>query len=433
MNESFLHYLWQHQAFNHQQLVTTSGEQVDILFQGFHNQNSGPDFLQARIRIGDVLWVGAVEIHIRASDFLAHRHQFDSAYGIVVLHVVWQGDCEIQLLDGYTIPMLVLNDRISVDDVDRYNSLLSGYSTILCKDRLRMVPKEIVQSMIHQATARRLEQKTRQLSELLLRNQISWREIKYRQLVRSFGLTVNTDAFERLSELIPLQWIDKIRGDQLSIESLLFGVAGFLEGEPADSYHQTLQNQFEHLKRKFSIVRILDRIEWKFHRMRPANFPTYRMARLAGFLNASTDLWSWPPGEDFLKQFKHVLALPPSAYWNNHFRFGVEKNTSSKHHVESFHAGDLYFLSLINVWIPCWLVLARELNDFDLKNWVLYELNRLPPENNRIIRKWSEVGITALSASDSQGLLHHYHHCCANKRCLECGVGLFLLGRSDRH
>jgi len=243
MNESFLHYIWQHQAFDHQQLETTSGERVDILFQGFHNHDSGPDFLQARIRIGEVLWVGAVEIHIRASDFLAHRHQFDSAYGIVVLHVVWQGDCEIELQDGYKIPMVILKNRVPSDYIERYDSLLSGCATILCKDRLKLVPTEIVESMIHHATSSRLEQKTRHFAEQLELTQANWKEIKYRHLVRSFGLTVNTQAFERLAELIPLHWIEKIRGDQSSIESLLFGVAGFLEGDLVDPYHQQLQNQ----------------------------------------------------------------------------------------------------------------------------------------------------------------------------------------------
>ncbi len=60
MKESFLQFLWQYGLFNAQELKTTDGIPVQIENRGWLNKNSGPDFLNARIRIGEQNWAGQV-------------------------------------------------------------------------------------------------------------------------------------------------------------------------------------------------------------------------------------------------------------------------------------------------------------------------------------------------------------------------------------
>ena len=52
MREEFLYYLWENRLID-KVLQTTEGELVDVVATGYSNTDSGPDFLEARIQIGD--------------------------------------------------------------------------------------------------------------------------------------------------------------------------------------------------------------------------------------------------------------------------------------------------------------------------------------------------------------------------------------------
>ncbi|MCY7357679.1 MAG: DUF2851 family protein, partial [Rudanella sp.] len=135
MTEAFLYFLWQFQYFDHTDLLTTEGELVQVVHPGFRNPNAGPDFLNARLLINDVEWVGTVEAHTKASDWLAHRHQHDRAYDNVILHIVWTDDRlpdthhpnsarrRPTSTDGSTIPSLELQSRTSSNLLNSYNAL----------------------------------------------------------------------------------------------------------------------------------------------------------------------------------------------------------------------------------------------------------------------------------------------------------------------
>ena len=104
MQEDFLHYLWKHKKFKTQGLKTAKQEAVTIINVGEHNHNTGPDFFNAQLKIGEQLWAGNVEIHIKSSDWFVHNHETDSNYDNVILHVVWEHDTEIFRKDNSEIP-----------------------------------------------------------------------------------------------------------------------------------------------------------------------------------------------------------------------------------------------------------------------------------------------------------------------------------------
>lgn len=54
--EQLLHYIWKHKLFSLSQLVTTEGKNVEIIDQGRHNTDAGPDFFNAKIRIAGTEW-----------------------------------------------------------------------------------------------------------------------------------------------------------------------------------------------------------------------------------------------------------------------------------------------------------------------------------------------------------------------------------------
>ena len=56
--ELLLHYVWKHKIFPLKMLQTTTGEPVEVIDAGLPNTNAGPDFFNAKLKIGGTLWVG---------------------------------------------------------------------------------------------------------------------------------------------------------------------------------------------------------------------------------------------------------------------------------------------------------------------------------------------------------------------------------------
>jgi hypothetical protein len=100
VGESFLHYIWQFQYFQKAALKTTAGETLNIIKPGILNSDAGPDFAQAKIKIDSIDWVGNAEIHVKASEWYDHKHDRDSAYENVVLHIVWEDNKPVYRKDG---------------------------------------------------------------------------------------------------------------------------------------------------------------------------------------------------------------------------------------------------------------------------------------------------------------------------------------------
>ena len=133
MNEKFLHFIWQCQEFDKADLRTFQDEPLVILSPGILNTNEGPDFSQGRVKIGNLQWHGAIEIHIKSSEWLRHGHDRHPAYGQVVLHVVWKNDRPVLHSNGQPIPTLELKDRVDHDLLLKYQRLLGEKTKIPCE------------------------------------------------------------------------------------------------------------------------------------------------------------------------------------------------------------------------------------------------------------------------------------------------------------
>ena len=285
MSESFIHYLWQFQYFSKHNLLTTQGEEIVVFHPGFKNTHAGPDFYQSRIKIGDLEWIGSVEIHIHSSSWEAHNHNVDEAYENVVLHVVWSDDKPVKRMDGSLIPTLELKSR--VDDVLQlaYKKLVNSPEEIPCATSFGNVSEITKLSMLDRALSERLETKAEAVNQLLLQNNNDWEETVYQVLAKNFGFHVNADPFLQLAQNLPYKIIMKHSDKLIQIEALLFGHAGFLEEAREDEYTSTLKREYDLLSRKYSLGSgRLNKAQWKFLRLRPANFPTIRLAQFANLL-----------------------------------------------------------------------------------------------------------------------------------------------------
>ena len=415
MRESILHYVWQHKLFTAQQLVTTEGEPVDVIDVGKHNTDAGPDFFNAKIRIGETLWAGNVEIHTRSTDWHRHSHHSDKAYNSVILHVVSEVDGEIFRADGAKIPQLELVYPKHI--AENYDRLITEQKWIACEDKIAAVPGIVIESWKNALLTERLEQKMQAITTLLTESNQHWEEAFYITLARNFGFGTNSQAFESLAKSVPLSVLGKHKDQLLQLEAVLFGQAGLLTDEATDEYAERLKQEYSFMKAKFGLQPI-NASQWKLLRLRPDNFPHVRIAQFASLIHLSSKLFSKIVDKPEMEYLRSIFVCEPSDYWKRHYLFSHESPVRDK----KLGTQSINVL-LINTVVPFLFCYAQQKNNQTLKDKALQLLEQLPSERNAIITAWQKLGINSASAYDSQALLQLKKQYCDDKKCLRCRIG----------
>jgi hypothetical protein len=431
MREDFLHYVWQHQYFEKTDLRTTAGEEIQVLRPGQRNADAGPDFLNSRLRLGEVEWNGAVEIHLRASDWQRHHHQVDAKYDQVVLHVVLTADADVHRTNGSLIPALALAPRLAPDLLARYEALMAAppAAALPCAPLLAQVPQLVRTMMTERALMERMERKADAIAELHGHLGHDWEATAYHALMAAFGFQKNSEPLARLAKAVPLAVLRRHRHDARQLEALLFGQAGFLlenEETAGDAYLADLRQEYEFLRHKYSLgAAALAAHEWNYLRLRPANFPAVRLGQLVGLLHRRPALF------DALLTAQSVAALteffagaPAPNYWRQHFRPGRAGKVPAlgKSSIE---------LLITNVVVPLRVAYARHTGQQELVESSVALLSALPAEHNQFTDLYQELGFEHRTAADSQGLLALHKGYCQPRRCLHCTIGARLVGGSE--
>ncbi len=419
MRENFLHHLWRWRKFDLTNLETTDGQTLEIIHPGELNTDAGADFFNARLRLGETTWAGNVEIHISSSEWLAHGHDADPAYQNVVLHVVLQED-KIIFQNGQRLPCLELKNRIPEKILENYERLVAAETPIPCTAFFHEVPEIIRLNWLDRLLVERLETKTQPILEGLEKTENHWEEIFYRSLARSFGLKINALPFENLANSLPIQILGKHKNSLFQLEALLFGQAGFLS-EPADDYQKSLAKEYRFLQKKYELTPLPPGV-WKFLRLRPANFPTIRIAQFAVLIHRAEHLFSKTLEMKTVRELQNLFDAGVSEYWLTHYIFGKGSPKRQKN-----LGDDFVKLLLINTVIPFIFLFGKLKKQPDLQDRALRFLENLPPENNSILEDWSKIGAAPRSGFEAQALLELRKNYCDRRRCLDCAVGHFIL------
>lgn len=425
MKEELLHYAWRLRKFDHANLQTTEGLPLEILHPGEHNHNAGPDFLNARIRIGDTLWAGNVEMHLRASDWERHRHSEDPAYKNVILHVVLEADQPICHPEGRLLPCLSLKKRIEHRLSKMYLKLINNQLWIPCQHLFYRTPALTRDLWLDRLLVERLESKTGAIAALLRQNRNNWEETCYQFLARNFGLNVNGIAFEQLARSIPHRLLQKHRDRLFQLEALFFGQSGLLADDFTDEYPRSLKKEYEFLCKKYDLTPMRE-ATWKFSRMRPANFPTIRIAQLATLFYQSTHLFSKILVAQSVEEIENMFTLKLSNYWQDHYVF----DKVSPHRQKALGRDTIHLL-IINTIAPLLFLYGKEKDEAQFKDRALRFLEDLKPEKNAAIEEWKKLGFQPESAYHTQALLHLKRHYCDEKKCLQCAIGHTILSTSQ--
>lgn len=420
MPEEFLIFLWKYRLFK-QPLILTSGASCTVLDPGSRNDHSGPDFLNARIRIDDTIWAGNVEVHVNASDWHKHGHHKDTVYDNVILHVVHLEDKSVRRKSGEVIPTLETFGKYEEDIFLRYRALVENMNWIPCQGMIASVERMVINNWLDRMLVTRLELRTTEIINKLEISKGDWSEAFYQMLARNFGFRVNSLPFDLLAGSLPLKILSKHKNDLEQIEALVFGQAGLLSLRQKDPYFLKLKREYSFLSEKYGLQPI-DPGLWKFMRLRPSNFPTIRLAQFAFLVFSSTHLFSKILETKTLNEHHQLFSAGVSDYWSNHYVFGKKSVVKSKGLGKS-----AINLILVNTVVPFLFTYGKLKRKPDLTDRALKLLEGIPAESNAEIRKWRELGINVRSAFTTQALLELSRSYCNSKKCLDCAIGLQLV------
>lgn len=419
MTERLLQYIWQFQYFNSADLVTEEGEPLQIIHPGTLNTNQGPDFTDAKIKIGNTIWAGSIELHINSSDWKNHKHSADKNYKNVILHVVWKKDAALTL----PFSTLVLQDKVPKILLSKYDELMNSDSFIPCEKSIHLTNALTWQNWKERVLVERLQVKTQAVFDYLQKNNNHWEESFWWLLAKNFGIKLNSIAFEKTAQSISVNILAKHKDQIHQTEALLFGQAGLLNGDFTEDYPKLLQREHQFLKKKYNLQKV--EASLIFLRMRPSNFPTVRLAQLAMLVHQSLHLFSKIKESKDLKSIKELLSVTANDYWHYHYTF--EETTAFK---KKKLGGQMIDNILINTVVPILFAYGHYHNENDYKDKALQWLEHTRAEKNTITKGFTSLQVESKTAFDSQALIQLKNEYCDKRRCLDCSVGNKLIRNS---
>lgn len=441
--ENKLHEIWRSKAVPMSCLFTADGRALEVITPGRYNSDRGPDFLRATLRIADKLVEGDIECHLHAADWEAHGHHRDPAYNDVILHIALATTAPPSLVlreNGLPIPQIFLPEN--------FVRVFALETTPLLTCPLSQTsPEKIFATVLH-AGALRLEAKAEAFAEQVQQN--SWDQAVYRGLAEALGYEKNQTPFRKLAEMLPIDLLfAELRAvreyePEILLEALLFGAAGFLVEEnfaaedEATAFIAPRRKIWERLRHTLQL-RPLRPEEWYFFRLRPANFPTRRLAALcqvilkfyrSGILEhlaATVQAWGAVP-KKLMGELLQYFICPAQGFWQTHYELH-ERRLAQPAALGDVLGRERARDILVNLILPALWCYFRSADNAVAANQVREAYGLLPKlQENRITRdmreqlsgKYPMRGKLNRNARLQQGALHLQKLFCRALRCEAC-------------
>jgi hypothetical protein len=419
--EKLLHFIWKYKLLKPGELRTLNGNIVKIIHPGELNTDSGPDFFNAQIEIGSLTLAGNIELHTRSSDWIKHGHQHDDAYNKLILHAVYQHDVSIEQNENFNVEVLELKEYIEEGIMEKYRTLLTAKNELACGNQIKKIDPIKMTSWLQRMLVERLESKTNYVKQLFEVSNNDYVQTFYILMARNFGFKVNSEPFELLAKSLPLHILLKHYQNLFQLEALLFGTAGFLNEQFKDKYGQKLQNEFEYLKHKYNIKPLNVEL-WKYLRLRPANFPTQRIAQFALVIHNCPEIFLNPVAFTGKIELNGALIHQHSDYWKKHYSF----DDGESNNIKGMGENSIQNIC-INTLAPYLFFYGKQNDEQKFIDKALNILESVPFEENVKTGIFIEAGLNFKTSSESQGLINLYDNYCKHKHCLNCAVASNLL------
>ncbi len=472
--EKVIRCVWNDQLIKTDALKTTDGQPLEIIFPGYWNFGSGPDFKSATIRVDGTLHEGDVELHVYGCDWKAHGHSDNNEYDSVILHVfMWKGRgrksmgeapadptknlsrphiYELELKDYLKQGILQLNEQL---DFDNY-PLLNQFNTGLCHRPLASLSQEKFTELLKSAGDARIQTKMDRFHDRIITR--GYEQTFYEGVAEAMGYPSNKQPFRTLAENVPLEEIKQLVPKKSSykdkirlVQALLFGVSSLIDfadlpkGSSAKdrTYFSDLQKTWNRHQKKFN-DRLMDRKEWKFGKMRPANFPYRRIAALSHLIVRHWDTGLFADTLECLKstlptalekgytgvtrnKVMHFFCLEADDYWAWHYTSDGKKLVKEQQLVGPDRSREI----TINIVLPIGLIYARASKSGPLEKtlgllfqtkartadnqWIRFMSHYILGDKERLLKELD-------SDRKTQGLMQVYQDYCTRNQnnCLRC-------------
>ena len=394
--EKLLHYVWKHKILPLKALLTTDGREIEIIDPGRLNTDQGPDFFNAKIKIGGTLWAGNVELHLKSSDWFRHGHDTDPAYNNTILHIAQDIDCDVTTEEGNRPPQLQLD--IPAHLYQNYQELFQTDDYPRCHRIIPSIPTIKVHMWMDALLAERMRDRARKVQERVNRLNGDWEQATFVTLCRNFGFGLNGDTFERWAIMIPLRSVGKHRDNLFQVEAIFLGMAGLTDDAAqvkGKEMGEKWKREFAFLSHKFQLPEPMKAADWKFLRTRPNNFPHIRILQIAELYHSGKAQMSALIEAKDIKEMHRILAVG-----------GTSANSRR--------------LIIVNTIVPLLYAYGIHRNEEQLIRKATALLEELPAEDNHILRQWKACGLSVETAADSQALIQLKREYCDRKDCLRC-------------
>ena len=448
MDEAFVQKLWHEQRFFHTGMKAIDGRAIRVLKPGVWNHNEGPDFMHAEIEIDGKLHVGDVELHVRSSEWYAHKHHLNSRYNRVILHAVYfdnEINLRARLQNNKRVPTLELLKWVAVDTGDLYGDAQDAETTDeLCRVTGKQLNIEVLKGVFESLGRERFLEKMESMR--LLRTRLDFEQLLYEGIMEALGYERNSKALRELAQHVPFTDLDG-KSEQ-EIQAILFGVAGLLPSQTEkplptevtdDSSVMVLEDlwcgsEYAELPPRMTEAR------WSFTG-RPFNHPTRRIAAISQLIHRSQGslmMYFLPICEKAVaadtqrslqtigKELRGLLTLEPTGYWETHYNFGTD-GAGNAALIGSVRAVDI----ITNKILPVAYVWAVEAESEKLQEAVLRLYSVTPKSSgNKIIKEINKQIFTETQqmrdiepkAKIEQGIIRLYKNYCADRLCDLCPV-----------
>ena len=448
IDEAFVQKLWHEQRFFDTDMEAIDRRAIRVLKPGVWNHNEGPDFMHAEIEIDGKLHVGDVEIHLRSSEWYAHKHHLNSRYNRVILHAVFFNNdfnLRTRLQNNKRVPTLELLKWVAVDTGDLYNDTKDTATTDgLCRITGKQLNMELLRGVFESLGRERFLEKTESMR--LLRTRLNFEQLLYEGIMEALGYERNSKALRELAQHVPFADFDQ--KSELEIQATLFGVAGLLPSQQEKSLASEvtddpsivaleklwLASKYAELPPRMTATR------WSFTG-RPLNHPVRRIAAMSRLIHrcqGSLMMYFLPICEKAVtadtkrelqtieKELRALLMLEPLGYWAKHSNFGTG-GTRNAVLIGKSRAVDI----IINKILPAAYIWAIEADSQKLQEGILklYSMGS-KSTGNKITRKVDEQIFTETqqmrhlkpTAKIEQGVIRLYKNYCADWLCDLCPI-----------
>jgi len=482
IHEKFFADIWKQQSFE-KEIKTVDGESIQILSAGEENkEHSGPDFCNARIKIGNITYVGDVEIDTYQSDWKSHGHLMNQHFNKVILHVIFSNDfnhAQVSTQNGRRIPTLVFGEYLS-------QSLTSTIKTAITNERKGRTNKipctelsneisekeklDLLEELGIERFKKKCEKLINRLKELLylkenkvkepmvrytlpkeyydkrlcyeeINDRMIWEQLFYELMFEALGYSHNKNIMRRLAQAVPLSFLhDFITTSDFHItaEATYFSVSGLipdvlhLKDEDTSDYTRKLFQRWQEIKSSYD-GQTFRETDWHFFQLRPQNFPTIRIAGGVLLVDQLLKQVLIPPiikkiseiykPETLIQNLRNLLIVRAEGYWKNHYVFDKPSQDELKYFIGNTRVEEM----LVNVVFPFAYVYFELFNKKSLAQKTLNAFSRiLLSSDNSLVKEISEslnLNSQWKRAVINQGMLELFRSFCSKEKCKDCKIG----------